>query len=97
MGWFACQIELATAQSTHSRPDDGWRRTTKGWERLVVLRKSAAPPGAVPLWQLHPHPFVTTLLLVMLSVLLLVASAGGAIFPSDLSLRPAAKRTDNGA
>lgn len=71
LGWVACQIELALAAPIQSQPDDGWRRTTLGWERLAPVKKDSTRQSK--LWQAHPHPLTATLFYVMLSVLLLVA------------------------
>ncbi len=80
LGWLACQIELADADVRPPRQEDGWRRTVGGWERLVTLQPSAAQAGNLPIWRSHPHPLVATLLLIMLSVTLLVASTEGTVF-----------------
>lgn len=90
-GWLACQIEMTSAHAGQPRIEDGWRRTTRGWERLVSLKTPSAS-GVVPFWRLHPHPFVATLLLVMLSVLLLVACTEGVIFDAGACRRLIANR-----
>jgi hypothetical protein len=97
LGWVACQIELVSANVQQPRPDDGWRRTTIGWERLAPIQKSSRPQPEF--WWSHPHPLTATLLLVMLSLLLLVAFTDPAAWQNTPSpansaakiLRPAAE------
>jgi hypothetical protein len=79
LGWFACHIEVVLADTSLPRAEDGWRRTTRGWERHVTANVVSAAK-VIPFWQRHPHPLVATLLLIMLSVLLLVAFTEGAFF-----------------
>src|SRR5689334_19048514 len=80
--WLACHLEVVVADTSQPRAEDGWRRTTRGWERNVSLN-TATIEKLVPFWQRHPHPLVATLLLVMLSVVLLVAFTDGAFFDAD--------------
>jgi hypothetical protein len=78
LGWLAFHAEVVCVDASSPRAEDGWRRTTRGWERNVSL--TAATEKLVPFWRRHPHPLVATLLLVMLSVVLLVAFTEGAFF-----------------
>jgi hypothetical protein len=80
--WLACYVEVAIADTSQPRAEDGWRRTTHGWERNIT-QTTAATANLVPRWRLHPHPLVATLLLVMLSVMLLVAFTEEAIFAAN--------------
>jgi hypothetical protein len=80
--WLACHLEVVIADTTQPRAEDGWRRTTHGWERNITQTRSATE-SVVPFWQRHPHPLVATLLLVMLSVLLLVAFTEEAFFAAN--------------
>jgi hypothetical protein len=82
MCWLACHLEVVVAETSQPRAEDGWRRTTHGWERNIT-RAAAATTNLVPFWRLHPHPLVATLLLVMLSVMLLVAFTEEAFFAAD--------------
>jgi hypothetical protein len=77
LGWIASEIEVVNASAQQPRTDDGWRRTTGGWERLVTTQKVTTSGSNFHFWQAHPHPFVATLLVLMLSLMLLVAFADG--------------------
>jgi hypothetical protein len=84
--WLACCLEVVIANTSQPRAEDGWRRTTRGWERNVSLTAATSTKSAV-FWRLHPHPLMATLLLVMLSVMLLVAFTESAFFEANLRER----------
>jgi hypothetical protein len=89
LGWVACHIELVSAKMSEPSPDDGWRRTTIGWERLAPIKNVSTPQNA--LWRAHPHPLTATLFLLMLSLLPLVAFTEAAAWqtsPSPANFQP---------
>lgn len=75
VGWIACHIELngATGAAGHGAGefDDGWRRTSDGWERRhswhADLKTAASwPPSGV-------HPLRLAVWQLILSLLALIA------------------------
>lgn len=95
LGWLACHVEVVSAHTSLPRAEDGWRRTTKGWERNVS-QTTATTANLVPFWRLHPHPLVATLLLLMLSVVVLVAFTEGSFFDAKPRDRLVANQGANG-
>ncbi len=86
VGYGASTIELprawSKASSAQQRMDDGWRRTTHGWERCGTWKLPPAVHDSAPIaWRIHPLAIAAFQVLISLAALAAAERTSRALTP----------------